>query len=365
MLLEGVPLPSGPASSQCNRVSPQGFPWWLTSLWPFWIPSRSSTVPSLALPKPLGRPEVGSLVFRWKKEGSGAPSPSQWSGGVQPGRCGPAVPCRHCRPVVSTLLRSLPTRLACEGAGLTAQRLWAAGVVGQGPGHGQEARPAALQGPILGLALHRDALHRHGVLVTHAGLAVADPPLSRLQQTKSGFLRAPGPGLGLSGCIQQQVRPSSAWPGRSSASPCSHQLWSSLSDRGMMHPWVPHTSPIMGPPQSGGPPSLLLLEQGGPAGGRATHEFGKPIWSHAGWKGRRKGVTREGLWGSWPGSRGHRDMSSQPWPPLTPSQSLCLPTGSRSPWRIRRVSQSRGLDGSRPHCHWQNGVGAGPVWHMV
>lgn len=71
----GVPLPSGPASSQCNRVSPQGFPWWLTSLWPFWIPSRSSTVPSLARPKPLGRPEVGSLVFRWKKEGSGAPSP--------------------------------------------------------------------------------------------------------------------------------------------------------------------------------------------------------------------------------------------------------------------------------------------------
>lgn len=220
MLLAGVPLPSGPASSQCNRVSPQGFPRWLTSLWPFWIPSRSSTVPSLALPKPLGRPEVGSLVFRWKKEGSGAPSPSQWSGGVQPGRCGPALPCRHCRPVLSTLLCSLPTRLACEGAGLTAQRLWAAGVVGQGPGDGQEARPAALQGPILGLALHRGAPHRHRVLVTHTGLAVADPPLSRLQQTTSGFLRAPGLGLGLSGCVQQQVRPQrSAWPGRSSASP--------------------------------------------------------------------------------------------------------------------------------------------------
>lgn len=58
-------------------------------------------------------------------------------------------------------------------------------------------------------------------------------------------------------------------------------------------------SPLPLPPL----PSLCLSEVG-PAGGRTTHEFGEPVWSHAGWKRRRRGVT--GALGVTAGGRGHR-----------------------------------------------------------
>ena len=61
------------------------------------------------------------------------------------------------------------------------------------------------------------------------------------------------------------------------------------------HPGTPQPPPV--PPrlpgqswllQQEGAPSLPPLERGGARWGGTTHEFRKPVWSHAGWKERRK-----------------------------------------------------------------------------
>lgn len=54
------------------------------------------------------------------------------------------------------------------------------------------------------------------------------------------------------------------------------------------------------------PPASCLSE------GRNTHEFGEPIWSHAGWKERGRGVTGDlGVRGLVAQATGHKDISSQ------------------------------------------------------
>lgn len=157
-------------------------------------------------------------------------SPRQWSSQDAAAFSPPGRPCwlggcALCPPLLA------PAHLVPQGAGLTAQCLLAARVVGQGPGQGYEASLAALRGRALGLALHRDTLHRHRALVAHAGLAVADPPLSRLEQTRSGSPRAPGR------CPASQLYP--AAPGQPSPPPPATTL-EQPRDGCMAHRGAPH-----------------------------------------------------------------------------------------------------------------------------
>lgn len=155
----GGTLPSPQASFQCNGV-------------PIW--SQRSTCPggwplSAALlgPRPGPAPVPGRLRTPASFLGENEALRDHFGSGVQPG-----------------------PRPAARRAGLTAQRLLAARVARQRPGHGHEAGPAALPGQFPGITLHGRTPHRHGAHVAHAGLAVADPPLSRLQQTRSVSPRA-------------------------------------------------------------------------------------------------------------------------------------------------------------------------------
>lgn len=218
-------------------------------------------------------------------------------------------------------------------AGLTAQRLLAARVVRQGPGHGHEASPAALTGQFPGITLHGHALHRHGARVAHAGLAVADPSFSRLQQTRSGTLRA-------------QAQPQL---GQGGPRPQPH-LRAALR-QGRMHTRTPT------PALAERPPAQAEVSEVGPAGGRTTHEFGEPIWSHAGWR-RRKGVTggpgvhsrwqRPQAAGTGPPGPGHSPASVVPLGMEAPGnpglQAAWLPLTSR------RDGPSTGLGQGRPAC---------------
>lgn len=84
-------------------------------------------------------------------------SPPQWPGGTQ-ARMPQALPAGGLGPSPFSACSHPPGR---GGAGLTAQCLGAARVVGLGPAHTHEAGLAALRGRAVGLALHGGALHGH------------------------------------------------------------------------------------------------------------------------------------------------------------------------------------------------------------
>ena len=243
-----------------------------------------------------------------------------------------------------------PLHPAHWGSGLTTQSFHAARVVGQGPGLGHEAGPATFLWLVPGLALHRDALHRHGAFITHAGLAVADPPLSGLQQTRSGSPRALGWCPGLWGCVQQRVRPQPSACGLSTQPP---PLWSRRVPVMRFTPGCPH-QPLPGPGGAaalrwGPPPSSCSSKESGSCA-RNTHEFGKPIWSHAGWEGRtgRKGVT---------GSAGVG--AQQAWPPPPPNRGLFFLLGTEASGELQGGGHLGGGSGRlKPTLHlWQDWVG--------
>lgn len=168
----------------------------------------------------------------------------------------------------------------------------------------------------MGVTLHRDAPHRHGALFTHAVLAVADPLLSGLEQSRRGSPRAPGRCPGLSSCSAQQQARSALGP------PLWPLLWSSCCDTPVTRPGTPPPNQPQHRCQGRAghshrralAPSFRLSEVG-PGGGTTTHEFGKPVWSHAGWKKRRKGDTGgPGVCGPVAEAPGHRDTPPQSWP---------------------------------------------------
>lgn len=124
--LSGTPLKlpfSGCASSPSKGVSCNS--WGLNLLGSCWVPS---------LYRPHQKPPASFLGGKMKHREAHRL--------VQP---------QPCRPP--------PHPLAGGGMGLTAQCLQAAWIVSQRPGHGHQARLAALQGPIPGFALHGLALH--------------------------------------------------------------------------------------------------------------------------------------------------------------------------------------------------------------
>lgn len=238
---------------------------------------------------------------------------------VQPGRCGP-LPCGPCRLVAACTPSGAPPpgRL---GAGLTAQRLLAAGVVGLGPGHSGEARLVALQGWVLALTLHGGALHRHGALVAHAGLAVAVPPLSGLEQTRSGSRRAPGD------------PPAPGQPG-----PFSRHLRTSPHDWDTLRPKAPHTStPTAAQAElatAGRALPLLLLQQGGAGGGQNHSRIWETRLVPRRLEGEEKESRAPGVCSQWPRPQA---PGTRPLRPGHPQPLLCLPRGrtpaGRTGWR--------------------------------
>lgn len=309
---------------------------------------------SLSPPKSLGRREVTRLIFRWevKHPEASPPRVHQWSSQDAAALCsaGPAGWWAACTPSAD------PTPPGCLGAGLTTQRLLATGVVGLGPGHSHESGLVALQWRVPALALQGDALHRHGALIAHAGMAVADPPLSRLEQTRSGSPRAPGacPGLGL------HLLAGQAQPSPRSGQPLVLLQPPSLDQPSQLGYTAPRSTPRQ--PHHGCPGRAGHRSEGSPhscfsevglVGAEPLTDLGSPSGpTQAGRKGER--VTgAPGVCSPVAEATGHRDMSPQAQP------LLCLPRGctpaGKTGWRWAWAAGAQDRDApcasSPPHRH--------------
>lgn len=234
----------------------------------------------------------------------------------------------------------------------------------------------------MGLTLHGRALHRHGARVAHAGLAVADPPLSKLQQTRAGP-RGSGPASARPvgprpqphlGAAPGRGRVHTRAPPPADTAACRHlrpptRPPADTSARRHPRPPTPppadtpacqHPRPLRPlPAQAEGPPSRAAQAEGPPslrwskvepAGARATHKFGEPIRSHAGWKRRRRGVT------GGTGVQSHR-------PPGQALRGLATPPPPSSPWEQKPPPPPTGTGqtggaGLRPPPLWR---GTGPA----
>lgn len=322
-----------------------------------WLPSGFSsgplTVTSLVLPKSLDRPEVTRLISRRIND----PTPAvQQRSNLPAGPAGRA--CCASPPPRLPLPRPAP-----RGAGLTTQHLLAARAASLGPGHRHEARPATLRGLGLGVTLHRDAPHRHGALFTHAVLAVADPLLSGLEQSRRGSPRAPGRCPGLSSCSAQQQARSALGP------PLWPLLWSSCCDTPVTRPGTPPPQPAPAPlprqsrplPQEGAR-SLLPLERGG---ARWGHNHSR-IWETR-LVPRRLEEKEKGRhwrsWGLWPGGRGPGPQGHAPSVLATPpAKAAVLPPGTGTWFLLKGWPQGRRQD--RLELAWDGGwsdAEAGPA----
>ena len=125
------------------------------------------------------------------------------------------------------------------------------------------------------------------------------------------------------------------------------------------HPGTPQPPPV--PPrlpgqswllQQEGAPSLPPLERGGARWGGTTHEFRKPVWSHAGWKERRKEALEVPGFAAWwqrPQAAGTCPLR----PGHPPAKATVLPPGTETAGELRAWPHCCQQD--RPGLDWDHG----------